>query len=110
MVTASEKDVQEVVAAEGASAAGLRKLLSHKPDQPVWINGKADLVMVKKDGSIHIVDYKSDINHDFSEAEFAALIEKRYGGQMELYRYVCAKLFNVPVEQVKGEFYTIDRV
>ena len=38
---------------------------------------------------------------------FADIINRRYGGQMELYRYVCAKLFNIPVEKITGEFYLI---
>ena len=57
---------------------------------------------------IHILDYKSDKNDGLTEADFADVINRRYGGQMELYRYVCAKLFNTPVEQVAGDFYLID--
>ena len=41
------------------------------------------------------------------DSDFADIINRRYGGQMELYRYVCAKLFNTPVEKITGEFYLI---
>jgi ATP-dependent exoDNAse (exonuclease V) beta subunit len=83
------------------------KLLPADPDRKVWIHGKADLVMIKADGRIHILDYKSDMNPGIAEADFRDVIDRRYGGQMELYRHVCAKLFHCPIEQVTGDFYLI---
>lgn len=56
---------------------------------------------------VYFLDYKSDINNGLSGSDFADIINRRYGGQMELYRYVCAKLFNTPVEKITGEFYLI---
>ena len=35
------------------------------------------------------LDYKSDINNGLSGSDFADIINRRYGGQMELYRYSC---------------------
>ncbi|SDL59331.1 hypothetical protein SAMN04487833_12358 [Sarcina sp. DSM 11001] len=54
---------------------------------------------------VYFLDYKSDLNNGLSGSDFAEIINRRYGGQMELYRYVCAKLFNTPVEKITGEFY-----
>ena len=84
------------------------RLLPSSPDQKVWIHGKADLLMVQADGKIHVLDYKSDMNAGLTEEEFKDVIGRRYGGQMELYRHVCAKLFDTPLEQIAGDFYLID--
>ncbi len=84
------------------------KCLPSTLDQKVWIHGKADLVMMREDGSIHVLDYKSDMNTGLSEADFKEVIDRRYGGQMELYRYVCAKLFDTSIDRVYGDFYLID--
>ena len=105
----SEKEDPEMFKAlrKRISSQKEEKLLPADPDRKVWVHGKADLVMIKADGGIHILDYKSDMNPGISEADFRDLIGRRYGGQMELYRYVCAKLFHCPIEQVSGDFYLI---
>ena len=105
----SEKEDPEMFKAlrKRISSQKEEKLLPADPDRKVWVHGKADLVMIKADGGIHILDYKSDMNPGISEADFRDLIGRRYGGQMELYRYVCAKLFHNPIEQVTGDFYLI---
>lgn len=106
---ASGKEDSEMFAAlRGKVSAGkAEKLLPSDSRQRVWINGKADLVIIRPDGTVRILDYKSDINNGLSGSDFADIINRRYGGQMELYRYVCAKLFNTPVEKITGEFYLI---
>ena len=81
--------------------------LPEDPDTPVWVSGKADLVLVGADGTVTVADYKSDRNPGLDPEAFRASVERRYGGQMELYRQVCAKLFGVPAEMVSGRFYTI---
>ena len=81
--------------------------LPEDPDIPVWVNGKADLVLVGGDGTVTVVDYKSDRNPGLSPEAFRETVERRYGGQMELYRRVCARLFNVPAENVYGCFCTL---
>lgn len=81
--------------------------LPEDPDTPVWVNGKADLVLVDADGGVTVVDYKSDRNPGLPSEVFREAVETRYGGQMELYRHVCARLFGVPVEKVAGRFWTI---
>lgn len=68
----------------------------------------ADLVMIGSDGTIHIYDYKSDLNPGLPAEIFAEIIGRRYDGQMEFYRHVCAKLFRKPIGQVRGEVYLID--
>ena len=106
----TEKESPEMFAAlrGKVSSKKAEKLFPAEPGRSVWINGKADLVIKRTDGKIHILDYKSDRNNGLTEADFAAVINRRYGGQMELYRHVCAKLFNILVEQVSGDFYLID--
>ena len=104
--TSGKEDSEMFAALRGKVSAGkAEKLLPSDPRQRVWINGKADLVIIRPDGTVRILDYKSDINNGLSGSDFADIINRRYGGQMELYRYVCAKLFNTPVEKITGEFY-----
>ena len=106
--TSGKEDSEMFAALRGKVSAGkAEKLLPSDPRQRVWINGKADLVIIRPDGTVRILDYKSDINNGLSGSDFADIINRRYGGQMELYRYVCAKLFNTPVEKITGEFYLI---
>lgn len=80
-------------------------------DTKVWINGTADLVFHMKDGMkdgrIVVVDYKSDQKKsEWSDADFEAHLRK-YDGQLMLYRYAMAKLFEVPVEKVETRLYPI---
>lgn len=77
--------------------------------QELWVNGTADLVLRRKDGSIVIVDYKSDIKKaDWTEEDFEKHLQK-YDGQLKLYQYAMAKLFSVPVGKVETRLYPIAR-
>lgn len=87
------------------STTKAEKVLPSSHDQRVRINGKADLVIVNPDDSIRIIDYKSDRNPGMTTEGFKDLAYKRYGGQLEMYRYVCGVLFGVDVENVTGELY-----
>lgn len=73
-------------------------------EQVVWVNGKADLVAVYPDGTIRILDYKSDARGDLPETDFMEIIHERYDGQMELYRQMLAIVFDTDVNKVRGEF------
>ncbi len=64
-------------------------------DEPIWINGKADLVVKRKDGSIKVYDYKSDSMNGKPAKDFKASLEKKYEGQLALYRYAIGKSFGV---------------
>lgn len=79
------------------------------PEQEIWVNGTADLVLCMKDGRIVIVDYKSDIKKaDWTEEDFEKHLSK-YDGQLMLYKYAMAKIFSIPVEQVETRLYPIAR-
>lgn len=76
-----------------------RHLEAHKievvPGRPIWVNGTADLVIRKKDGTVLIVDYKSDSLKNYQVKSFEWILEMRYEGQLLLYRYSMSKLFGV---------------
>ena len=82
-----------------------KNIFPSEEGQVVWVNGKADLVAVYPDGTIYIIDYKSDDRGDLPEAEFMKIIHERYDGQMELYRQMMAITFETDVDKVSGEFY-----
>lgn len=92
---------------EKVSKEKLEKLLPSSKNQRIWINGKADLVAVYPDGRIKVIDYKSDYLGNCNADDAFAIINKRYSGQMELYRQVLAIIFNTTVDKVAGEFYLI---
>lgn len=73
--------------------------------QSVWVHGNADLVVRSKDDTIKIVDYKSD-SKKLKEMElFEHTLNRKYEGQMLLYRYSMSKIFGVPLEDVSVELY-----
>lgn len=61
----------------------------------IWVNGKADLVVVNKDGSVKVYDYKSDSRNGKPLADFEATLAGKYAGQLALYRYAIGKAFGV---------------
>lgn len=63
--------------------------------ETIWVNGKADLVVRKKDGSIKVYDYKSDAMNGKPADEFVAAMKKKYEGQLALYEYAIGKAFEV---------------
>ena len=72
-----------------------KKTEPQKTDKLIWINGQADLVVKKKDGSIKIYDYKSDAMNGKPEAEYEKALNKKYEGQLALYQYALSKAFGV---------------
>ena len=74
----------------------LRELgIEDKNEGRIWINGTADLVIENKDGSIVIIDYKSNVDK-------TNLIE-RYKGQLTLYKYAMSKLFDTDISNISFE-------
>ena len=67
----------------------------------IWINGHADLVVRRKDGSIRIYDYKSDARCGMPVEDFEQSLKDHYKGQMELYRYAISRAFGT--SQVETE-------
>ena len=72
----------------------------------VFVAGTADLVLVNEaDGTIHIIDYKSDSRGRLTQDEFLEHLEK-YNGQLLLYKYAIAKLFDIDdISRVTTELY-----
>ena len=64
-------------------------------NEDLWINGQADLVVKKKDGTIKVYDYKSDAMNGKSLADFEEALARKYEGQLELYKYAIGKAFGV---------------
>ena len=63
--------------------------------EDIWVNGQADLVVKKKDGTIKVYDYKSDAMNGKIQADFEKALTKKYEGQLELYKYAIGKAFGV---------------
>jgi ATP-dependent helicase/nuclease subunit A len=67
--------------------------------QEVWIHGICDLVAEQQDGSIAIVDYKSDTKDSLENEQFHEYLNKKYEGQMTLYKYALKHIY--PDREVK---------
>ena len=70
-----------------------KKNISEIKDAIIWINGQADLVVKKKDGSIMVYDHKSDAMNGMPLQNFEKNLEEKYKGQLVLYRYAIGKVF-----------------
>ena len=64
-------------------------------DEPIWVNGQADLVVKNKDGSVKVYDYKSDAMNGKAATAFVKSIQNKYEGQLALYTYAIGKSFGV---------------
>lgn len=67
----------------------------------IWVNGVADLVVKGKDGSITVIDYKSDIPKQKEPERIYDRLKAKYDGQLTLYRYAMGKIFGVSPDSVK---------
>ena len=74
-------------------------------NQPVWISGTADLVVVDNQNYVHIIDFKSDTNKEASLEAFENTLNKKYEGQLGLYKKAMSRIFNVELEQISTELY-----
>ena len=72
-----------------------------KKEIPYWMHGESDLVIKLKDGSYHVIDYKSDDDTEFlDEKEFVAYLKDKYKYQIAEYRNAVSALFGVPEDKV----------
>lgn len=67
----------------------------------IWVNGTADLVVKKKNGTVKVYDYKSDAMNGKPMDLFEQALAEKYEGQLALYRYAIGKAFGV--EKVETE-------
>ena len=72
-------------------------------DSPVWLHGSADLVIVNKNGSVIIIDYKSDNDESYNtEADFEARLKGKYSPQIEAYKDAVSMSLNVNRDRITG--------
>lgn len=64
-------------------------------ENTIYMNGVADLILLREDGTLELYDYKSDNDFQYSEDRFVQKLEKSYRGQLEHYRCALSKLFNI---------------
>ena len=74
-------------------------------NQPVWINGTADLVLLFENGDIWIIDYKSDTKKVASLDVFEDTLQKKYEGQLTLYQHSMSRIFGVPKDRIETRLY-----
>ena len=67
----------------------------------IWVNGQADLVVVRKDGTIKVYDYMSNKRNGRLLPDFSERLNQIYEGQFKLYRYSIAKAFNRDTKAVR---------
>lgn len=72
-------------------------------DIPAWMNGEADLVIKKKDGSILLIDYKSDSDEMSHEDAFIEHLTVTYTPQIEEYKKALTRIFSgITVESISS--------
>ena len=69
-------------------------------EEPIWINGQADLVVKQKDGSFMVYDYKSDAMNGKTFDQFKQSLDRKYEGQLKLYIYAVSRNFEVDPSQI----------
>lgn len=62
--------------------------------EKIWLNGKMDLVVVHKDGSVTVYDFKSDSRNGKPIELYETELQEKYAGQLALYRFSAEKLFS----------------
>lgn len=70
-------------------------------NETIWVNGQADLVVKLKNGNIKVYDYKSDAMNGKPQVNFEASMDKKYAGQLALYKYAIGKAFGVAEVQTE---------
>jgi ATP-dependent exoDNAse (exonuclease V) beta subunit len=74
-----------------------------KKEIPYWMHGESDLVIKLKDGSFHVIDYKSDDDTKFKgEAEFVEYLNKKYTPQIVEYKRAVSSIFGVGEDKVSA--------
>lgn len=99
----------------GGEFGQLKKDLAGKSDSQqekdggrLHVHGACDLVLRNPDGSISVIDYKSDECHTSDHEAFTKEKYDTYMGQLKLYQYAMSKVWNVDPDQVHTELYLVD--
>jgi ATP-dependent exoDNAse (exonuclease V) beta subunit len=97
----------------GAVDTGLYDILQSRyslsSDEPYWINGAADLVIVDENRHVKIIDYKSDHRGTKTNEELEEHLQHTYNNQQELYRFTVSKVLGIPIEDITYEYYHLYR-
>ncbi|MBQ7266107.1 MAG: UvrD-helicase domain-containing protein [Firmicutes bacterium] len=83
----------------GEEARTLSEAIDENVSLGTWVNGTADLVLVKGNVAT-VLDYKSNRNRDASP-DFTKKLYEKYSGQLALYKFAMKKLLGV--EKVETE-------
>ncbi len=68
---------------------------------PVWMHGEADLVIKLKDGTCHIIDYKSDDDSKYPDEEsFVQYLNQKYTPQVAEYKRAVSGILDIPKEKI----------
>ena len=65
-----------------------------------WVNGTADLMILGKDGTLQILDYKSNRDDSLTEEQFVSALKETYSGQLALYKKSMARLFRIDESKI----------
>ena len=69
---------------------------------PVWMHGTADVLICCKDGTFHILDYKSDSDERYpSEEAFETRLRGKYQPQIQAYKDAFCRIYHVLPEQIR---------
>ena len=71
------------------------------------VNGRADLVIINKDDSVLIVDYKSNINKNVDKEKFKAHLDNEYKAQLDFYKRVLNKVYQKDESKIETQIYNM---
>lgn len=66
----------------------------------IWLNGEMDLLIHYTDGSMLLIDYKSDTDYFMDEATLETSLVERYKGQIVKYKESVSRLFDTAAENI----------
>lgn len=70
----------------------------------VWMHGTADLVLLMKDNSYLIIDYKSDVDEKYpDEKSFEERIRGKYIGQIDAYKKSISNVMSTDASNIKAQ-------
>ncbi|MCQ2498700.1 MAG: UvrD-helicase domain-containing protein [Lachnospiraceae bacterium] len=70
----------------------------------VWMHGTADLVLLMKDGSYRIIDYKSDVDEKYADEEsFESRLRGKYAGQILAYKKSISTIMNTQENNITAK-------
>lgn len=72
-------------------------------EQKIWWHGIADLVLKRKDGTVLIIDYKSDSDVAYPDEEsFCERLRGKYSPQIDMYKQAVARSLGVSEDVISG--------